>query len=349
MHDYILEERIVITCTDTTGAICSTAAVGRTRFTARMETTVCILSSADSSYTNRAYGGAGDDQIYAGSEIDLIDGGQGEDFVYYYYSTASVGVNLQTGLGSGGDAAGDTYRSIEDVYGSCYNDLLIGNGAFNEINGYSGDDVVRGGAGGDYLDGGDGVDTLDYRGSDAGVNVNLGNGGTFGGDAQGDQFLAFESIFGSDFNDTLAGDAAANRLFGNAGNDVCFGLDGNDTLAGNDGNDALYGGIGNDVCVGGAGADLLNGGLGTDQLYGGVNADRFQLSATTHSLPGAWDTVEDFVRAQADRLDPSRPSTRTPPRRATRPSSGGGPARSPVSTGSCSTSTSGRTSWCGGT
>ena len=111
---------------------------------------------------------------------------------------------MQTGLGSGGHAAGDTYRSIEDVYGSSYNDLLIGNGAFNEINGYRRRRRSPGGAGGDYLDGGDGVDTLDYR-VDAGVNVNLGNGGTFGGDAQGDQFLAFESIFGSDFNDTLAG------------------------------------------------------------------------------------------------------------------------------------------------
>ena len=161
MHDYIPEERIVTTCTDTTGAICSTAAAGRTRFTARMETTVCILQCRQFLHESGLWRG-GRRPNFAGSEIDLIDGGQGEDFVYYYYSTASVGINLQTGLGSGGHAAGDTYRSIEDVYGSFYNDLLIGNGAFNEINGYSGDDVVRGGAGGDYLDGG--VDTLDYRG-----------------------------------------------------------------------------------------------------------------------------------------------------------------------------------------
>ncbi|TQI75273.1 hypothetical protein FHT98_3050 [Bosea sp. AK1] len=57
-----------------------------------------------------------------------------------------------------------------------------------------------------------------------------------------------ESIVGSDYNDTLNGDAAANVLFGGLGND---------TLIGNDGNDVLIGGVGTNTLTGGAGADTF--------------------------------------------------------------------------------------------
>jgi Ca2+-binding RTX toxin-like protein len=213
-------------------------------------------------------------------------------------------VNLQSGLGAKGHASDDTFRSIEDLYGSFYNDVLIGNGAYNEINGYGGNDVVRGGAGGDFLDGASGVDALDYRDSAAGVIVNLFTLRAGGGDAQGDQFVNFENIYGSDHADTLVGDPLANLLLGNAGNDMASGAGGNDTVHGQDGNDSLLGGLGNDTLHGGAGNDLLNGGGQADRLYGAEGADRFRYLATTDSAPGAQrDTIEDFSRAQHDRID----------------------------------------------
>jgi hypothetical protein len=44
--------------------------------------------------------------------------------VFYGDSTAGVGVNLATGRGVGGSAEGDTLISIENVFGSNFNDTL---------------------------------------------------------------------------------------------------------------------------------------------------------------------------------------------------------------------------------
>ncbi|MDD5405772.1 MAG: Ig-like domain-containing protein, partial [Sulfurovaceae bacterium] len=67
-------------------------------------------------------------------------------------------------------------------------------------------------------------------------------------------------------NDTLAGTADADRLYGYAGNDTLSGLGGNDILRGGDGTDTLYGGDGNDLLIGGNGVDTLNGDAGDDIL-----------------------------------------------------------------------------------
>ncbi len=68
--------------------------------------------------------------------------------------------NLLTGQGSGGDAQGDVYVSVENVNGSQGDDTLIGNSVANVLNGYAGADSLDGGSGQDALDGGAGTDTL---------------------------------------------------------------------------------------------------------------------------------------------------------------------------------------------
>jgi cysteinyl-tRNA synthetase, unknown class len=55
----------------------------------------------------------------------------------------------------------------------------------------------------------------------------------------------------------LKGDAYANSLTGQSGNDTLYGYGGKDILKGNDGNDWLSGGRGNDMLTGGAGADVF--------------------------------------------------------------------------------------------
>ncbi|GLK69272.1 hypothetical protein [Hansschlegelia plantiphila] len=47
-----------------------------------------------------------------GGQIDLIDGGRGEDVVSYAYTEAGVTVNLPTGKGSGGSAEDDVYKDV---------------------------------------------------------------------------------------------------------------------------------------------------------------------------------------------------------------------------------------------
>lgn len=251
------------------------------------------------------YGEGGDDTIYAGASTDRLDGGRGQDWVTYINSTAAVDVNLSTGMGSGGFAAGDTYRSIEDVEGTFYNDTITGSGNYNELFGYDGNDLIEGAAGGDYLDGGTGGDTLSYVGSDAGVKINLTTGIGTGGDAQGDQFLNFENVWGSDFGDTMTGDAGVNFLRGYLGNDRTYGGDGNDRIYSHEGNDVLYGELGNDIMRGGTGNDVLIGGLGADDLYGEAGADRFNFNLTTESTVSSTgrDTIFAFSHAESDKID----------------------------------------------
>src|ERR1700754_332467 len=68
------------------------------------------------------YGGGGNDIIKGGGGADTIDGGANRDGASYEDSDVGVDVSLVTGKGHGGTAEGDTLISIEDLYGSKYND-----------------------------------------------------------------------------------------------------------------------------------------------------------------------------------------------------------------------------------
>jgi Ca2+-binding RTX toxin-like protein len=216
-------------------------------------------------------GGLGHDVLNGGVGADSLVGGDGVDLAAYWSTATAVVVNLATG-GTGGEAAGDTYSSIENVYGSAGNDSITGDAGANNLNGNTGNDtligaagydtligglgndLLNGGAGADSLVGGDGIDTATYWSSGVGVVVNLTAVGT-GGEAAGDTYSGIENVYGSGGNDSITGDAGANLLNGNTGND---------TLVGAAGNDTLIGGAGHDVLNGGAGADRLEGGDGVD-------------------------------------------------------------------------------------
>jgi Ca2+-binding RTX toxin-like protein len=253
-------------------------------------------------------GGTGNDILDGGSGADTLIGGDGVDTATYETSSAAVNVSLLSGLGSGGDAQGDTLNGVENLTGSAFNDFLVGNAAINVINGGKGNDVIVGGAGADTLVGGDGVDTADYATSTAAVNVNLATGVATGGDAQGDTLSSIENLTGSAFNDVLKGDAGANVLNGGKGDDVLVGGAGADTLIGGDGNDTadyssssaavnvnLETGIGkggdaegdklsgienligskfDDVLVGDGSVNAIYGGDGNDTITGGHDNDK---------------------------------------------------------------------------
>jgi Ca2+-binding RTX toxin-like protein len=106
------------------------------------------------------FGLGGDDSLEGGKGADYLDGGAGYDSIDYLDSVTGVTVNLTTGSGAGGDAAGDTYYSIEEVMGSKFDDTLIGDVNANTLVGADGDDVLFGGGGQDKLSGWAGQDTL---------------------------------------------------------------------------------------------------------------------------------------------------------------------------------------------
>lgn len=204
------------------------------------------------------YGEAGNDLFVSGTGNDSVLGGTGEDTASYAASTAAVAVNLSTGLGSGGHAAGDVLAEIEHLIGSTYNDSLTGDAGNNALDGGSGNDVLAGGGGNDSLIGGAGTDTADYSASGAGVTVNLTSGTGSGGDASGDVLTQIENLLGTTYADILTGDTAANAVTGGAGSDSLYGGAGNDSLYGGDDNDLLQGGTGSDSLDGGAGVDAVD-------------------------------------------------------------------------------------------
>jgi Ca2+-binding RTX toxin-like protein len=251
-------------------------------------------------------GTAGADQLFGkdGNDIlkglagpDLLNGGSDRDTADYSRSADFVIVNLNDGAGFAGDAEGDTYVSIENLFGSSLGDFLHGDNLANVLNGGLGNDLIIGGGGNDTLLGGGGndkfvggtsaevinggggrLDTLSYELSKLGVNVNLSTGLATGGDAAGDIITGVEDLIGSVGDDVLGGSIGINSMQGGAGDDRLFGFAGNDVFEGN------------------KGADAMSGGDGTDM---------FVFSSERDSPSGFFvrDVIRDFSHAQRDHID----------------------------------------------
>ena len=230
------------------------------------QTTIKPLTGAGNATNN-------DDIFFATTAADVIDGLGGNDIIYYSSSTAGGDVNLTRATQQNGYAQGDQLTNIENVVGSQYNDIFVGNTLNN---------ILEGAGGADKIDGEGGNDTVSYIQSNAGVTIDLtatanasGYIVTSGGHAQGDELKNIEHITGSNYQDVLTGDGNANHIKalagndtinGGAGADVINGGAGNDTIDGGTGNDTIDGGDGNDTITGGAGADIINGGAGDDVI-----------------------------------------------------------------------------------
>lgn len=204
-------------------------------------------------------GGEGDDILDGGDQGDSLSGGAGIDTVTYADAQNAVTVDLLAGTGSGDEADGDTFSSIENLVGSGFDDFLTGDTLNNSLIGGAGDDTLDGGAGDDFLEGGEGDDiitggahgtegdTVSYQGDTAAVNVELG-GNALDGSGGKDTLVGIENIFGSVHDDTLIGDTGNNILWGN---------EGADSLDGSEGDDILNGGLGDDILTGGPGGDTF--------------------------------------------------------------------------------------------
>ena len=184
------------------------------------------------------------------------------DFVFIVPIVANLTNGNDLYIGSG---------VFETVNGLNGNDTIYGNGGDDVLNGDGGNDTLFGGAGADVLNGGAGVDRVFYSTSATAVTVNMINTAlNTGVDAVGDTFISVENISGSNFNDVLTGDNSNNDLIGLGGDDVLIGARGNDRLFGGNGDDRLLGGNGNDTMFGQGGADtyVIRANAGADRIYG---------------------------------------------------------------------------------
>jgi Ca2+-binding RTX toxin-like protein len=201
-------------------------------------------------------GGDGDDRFKGGAGADHFDGGNGRDTVHYNLETTFTGddathgviVNLSNADLSNVTVAGipsttvaahtaidtrnylDTLVSIEQVIGTGYADILVGDDGDNDLEANAGNDTVRAGGGNfDHIRGGSGTDQvfgdaghdqLDFSGrSSTGIDVTLtaGTAGAGGvvGDIQDDDvpnplavnttFQGIEQVVGSDADDSFTG------------------------------------------------------------------------------------------------------------------------------------------------
>jgi hypothetical protein len=215
-------------------------------------------------------GGTGNDLISIAGGANSIDGGGGVNTLTF--ATAPTGVTANLAAGTASASGNDVVHNIQDLAGSSFNDVLVGNAQANSISGGAGDDTITGGAGNDTLDGGSGIDTAVFSGPRASYSISVSNGVvTVSGPDGTDILTNFEKLQFSDQTIAApgaglvhAGAAGPDALTGTAGSDTLSGLAGDDTLVGLGGDDVLYGGDGDDVLDGGPGSNTLDGGAGVN-------------------------------------------------------------------------------------
>jgi Ca2+-binding RTX toxin-like protein len=196
--------------------------------------------------------------------------------------------------GQKGSDAIDGGGGGDDLKGGGGEDFAAGNHGTDSVNGGPGNDFVEGNGGNDALVGGGGIfDTASFETASAGVTVNL-TAGTATGEGT-DTLAGISDVIGSNFNDSLTGDAieSGNGFYPGGGEDTVDGGGGPfdifipltveavtiDLTAGiatsaGEGTDTLvdiedaYGTDAADVMTGSAGPNFFVGFQGDDQLAG---------------------------------------------------------------------------------
>ncbi|NEQ68871.1 MAG: calcium-binding protein [Symploca sp. SIO2D2] len=268
------------------------------------------LDGGDGSDT--LFGGEGTDHLFGGAGADYFDGGAGIDTVHFtndkFAITADLSQNRATYINNAGVEVVETLINVENLVGTAFDDVLIGD---------NGNNWLRGNGGVDYFDGGEGTDTVNFTHENFAVNVDLSqNRATYINDAGVEvveTLINIENLVGTAFDDVLIGDDGNNWLQGNGGIDYFDGGEGIDivsfkakfavdvdlsqnratyiddagveivetlinieSLIGTAFNDRLIGDDGNNWFRGNGGADYIDGGEGTDIV---IFNEKFAITA----------------------------------------------------------------------
>ena len=245
------------------------------------------------------YGEGGDDVFQEGAAANGSDdfiGDAGFDQVVYSYRTSptphtngdgsalmdgSIAINgvvvaVDGAFNDGAPNEQDRVRTdIETVWGTTFNDKMVGQAAKDVFWGDTGQDVLEGGGGNDELNGEEGGDTLRGGAGNDVIGAGVGNDDVYG-DAGHDDLYGHDGtdfIYGGLNDDDIFGHGAYDDLHGDAGNDVIYGGIGNDDIYGDAGADDLYGEDGNDFFGEGNAAN------GSDDIVGGPGEDGVDYGA----------------------------------------------------------------------
>jgi Ca2+-binding RTX toxin-like protein len=198
-------------------------------------------------------GGAGNDTIVAIGNGDIVDGGDGFDFLPTLNASAARSdleinskypINLDYGNTSSVTSISNV-ESIEELTTGSGNDRFI----YDLADLFVGKSINAGG-GNDFLS----VDFSSYQGSVNNIDfVASLNSFFFSGSISTNtlRYTGIEqlNIIASDFNDSLNGGIGNDTIAGGLGNDSLLASTGNDRLSGGGGNDTIAGGQGRDSFV----------------------------------------------------------------------------------------------------
>jgi len=251
---------------------------------------------------DQLYGGDGDDWIMGNLGADYIEGGLGNDYI------TGLGGSAEARGGDGDDIitaasaeymylAGPRSGAIPGITGDIiwadvsqhwtpgYNVLQMYQDGSVAFQVYGGVAINSSFAGGSVLGGG-----WTYQFSILGGSFQLKYyHPTFASSGEVPAFEYSHEIYSGYVLASgvyLSGEAGADMLVGNNGDDVLSGGTGDDTLVGEDGHDILLGGGENDSLFGEAGNDVIDGGAGVDELFGGLGDDILDGGAGVDLLAG---------------------------------------------------------------
>lgn len=242
-------------------------------------------------------GDADNDTLVGGNGNDQLFGGDGADMADYRSAATGITARLDVGVANDGLGGTDTLVDIEDLWGSDFNDTLIGSSSGNWLFGGNGRDVMLGLAGDDRISGGAGAANELYGGTGndtyvvevAGDTIieNVGEGTDTVETALGQLGIAANIenlIYVGSQGFIGTGNAGDNVIRGGVGLDVLLGLGGNDILVGGSGAaNELHGGLGNDYYIVAAADTVVElGGEGTDTVDARVAS--YTLGANVENL-----------------------------------------------------------------
>ncbi|MBI5044401.1 MAG: hypothetical protein HZC02_00565 [Candidatus Levybacteria bacterium] len=105
-------------------------------------------------------------------------------------------------------------KKSEKLTGTAQNDLILGMGGSDKIDGKGGHDCILGGDGSDSITGDTGDDVLVGEGGSDTIRAGSGNDTITGGNGA-------DSMYGDADNDTIVGDGGSDKAVGGTGTDTC--------------------------------------------------------------------------------------------------------------------------------